>query len=176
MKTRLRNSLSYAHIVRENLKNTSFESSNYKARRFLLLSWKLFRRASRKNFNRIATKDAQNVRYVQRFVENTINTILNKPNIKYMEDISEKTIQFRNNEKKKREVETFSTALIMLVSRFVSPARITYNNVSMWKNHLFPENHDRSTYGASQTRNACNLARIRSFVPCLVVSEAGINP
>lgn len=93
-----------------------------------------------------------------------------------MEDITEKTIQFRNNEKKKREVETFSTALIMLVSRFISPARITYNNVSMWKNHLFPENHDRSTYGASQTRNACNLARIRSFVPCLVVSEAGINP
>lgn len=107
MKTRLRNSLSYAHIVCENLKNTSFESSNYKARRFLLLSWKLFRRAIRKNFNRIATKNAQNVRYVQRFVENTINTILNKSNIKYMEDISEKTIQFRNNEKKKEKWKHF---------------------------------------------------------------------
>lgn len=31
-----------------------------------------------------------------------------------MEDITEKTIQFRNNEKKKREVETFSTALIIM--------------------------------------------------------------
>ena len=50
-------------------------------------------------------------------------------------------------------------------------ARITYNNVSMWKNHLFPENHDRSTYGAS--RNARNLARIP---PSFLVSEAGIKP
>lgn len=23
----------------------------------------------------------------------------------------------------------------------------TYNNIPRWKNHLFPENHDRSTYG-----------------------------
>lgn len=68
----------------------------------------------------------------------------------------------------------------MLVSRFVSPARITYNNVSMWKNHLFPENRDRSTYGASQTRNARDLARIPlpSFVPCfsLFQKPRGINP